>query len=176
MNNKYPRQLRLGFTLIELMIYLALVSGVLVAVTTFAWNIINSRTKAFAVQEVEQNSRLIMEKIVREVQQAHRIITPDTGGSSDSLTLTMRDGQRDPVIFSWSDGHVYLSAGQAEPLVLSSDQVIVTALRFQNLSTPDGRGRNIAIVLEVQHLNPARRQEWQAQETLTTAVELRDIY
>lgn len=176
MNNKLKHRSIKGFTLIELLVYLTLVSGILITATTFAWNIINSRTKAFAIQEVEQNGRLIMERIVQEIHQAQGVSTPAVGGKSDSLSLSMRTANQDPIVFSLHSGRLYLSRGVSAPVALSTNDIVVTSLVFHNIGTPDGTTSNIAIELVLGHRNPDRRQEWQADETFTAAVTLRDVY
>ncbi|GEM_PF-1930298 len=167
---------RKGFTLIELVVYLALVSGILVTATSFAWNIINSRTKAFAVQEVAQNGRFISERLVQVVHQAMKIVEPQPGESSERLLLTMRESADDPTKFIFSDGRLFMARGDGEPLVMNSDQVFVKSLRFVNLSPSNAKSQNLKIIIELEHVNPENRQEWRAAEIFTTAVELRDNY
>ena len=167
---------RKGFTLIELVVYLALVSGILVTATSFAWNIINSRTKAFAVQEVAQNGRFISERLVQVVHQAMEITEPRPGESSERLLLTMRESADDPTEFIFSDGRLFMVRDGGEPLAMSSDQVFVKSLRFVNLSPSNAKSKNLKIMIELEHVNPENRQEWQAAETFITAVELRDNY
>jgi prepilin-type N-terminal cleavage/methylation domain-containing protein len=176
MNNKTPHPSPKGFTLIELLVYLTLVSGILVTATTFAWNIINSRTKAFAIQEVEQNGRLMMDRIVQEIHQAQKVEAPAIGDKSDSLSLNMRAASEDPVVFSLYNARLYVSHGAAAPVALSTDDVMVTSLVFRNIGTADGTTSSVEVELVLEHRNPDRRQEWQADETFTTAVTLRDTY
>lgn len=57
-----------GFTLIELIIYIAIVAMVLVIASGFAWNIIEGKVKSTAYQEVQQNARFAMEKVSRELR------------------------------------------------------------------------------------------------------------
>ena len=165
---------RTGFTLIELLIYIALVSGILIVATTFAWNVINSRTKAFAVQEVQQNGRFIMEKITRAAQGAIDINSPAIGESGNLLNLVMEDSQQDPVIFEVSGGRLRMSQAGGAFIEISSNRVMITNIEFKNLSTPDGRTRNIKVNLTLEHLNPDNRPEWQFSDIFSTAIELRD--
>ena len=170
------RQKTAGFTLIELLIYLSLVSGILIAATSFAWTIINSRTKAFAVQEVEQNGRFITERLTQAIRQAQDVTTPHTGEVSNSLSLIMRDSPLNPTEFTSQNNQVLFSQGGSPPVALNSSQVMVKNLDFYNLSTANGRSHHVRIVLELEHRNPDQRQEWQASDTFATTVELRDTY
>lgn len=94
-----------GFTLIELIIYIAIVSVVLVLVTGFSFNILYGNIKTQAVRETQQNARFALEKITRSI----------------------RAGQ-DPSIFTVSDGILY-----QEGVALTTDQVRVTVLDFTSL-------------------------------------------
>jgi len=165
-----------GFTLVELMIYIALVAGILIAATSFAWNIINSRTKAFVIQEVEQNGRFIMERLTQEIHQATQITSPAPGVSDSSLVLVMRNNQNDPTTFTLNTNRIVITQGNDPSLPLNSDQVLVTDLQFINYSTPNSRTNNVKVILRLEHLNPNNRQEWQASDTFTTTIELKDIY
>jgi len=163
-----------GFTLIEILIYIVLVASILIAATSFAWNIINSRTKAFAVQEVEQNSRFIMEKIIQATQQATDITLPVVGGTGGQLELVMKDALEDPTIFTLDGNTLKMSQGAGSLINLNSDNALVTGLDFVNVSTVNGKTKNIRVLLTIEHYNPDNRQEWQFSDSFTTTIELRD--
>ncbi len=163
-----------GFTLLELVIYLTLVVGILVTATTFAWNIINSRTKAFAIQEVQQNGRFIMDKFTQTVRSAQDITVPVTGASGDTLELVMRDVSKDPIIFSLSGGILSMSAGGGTTYDLHSSAITVSALQFTNVSSVDDASRNVQVQVTLEHKNPENRSEREFSETFRTTIELRD--
>jgi len=95
-----------GFTLIELTIYIAIVSVVLVLLTGFVWSIIQGSAKSARYREVQQNARFGMEKITR----------------------ALRAGQN-PSIFNVSDGVLYQNL-----IPLTSDRVTVTNLQFNPIA------------------------------------------
>lgn len=174
MNSHTLRHNTLGFTLIELLIYITLVSGILITATSFAWGVINSRTKTFAVQEVEGNGRFIMDRLTQEVHQARKVAEPLSGQESKQLIVAMRDTQFDPTIVVVENGQLFLAEGGKPKVALSSSQVTVTKLQFINMSTADNKTLNIKIVLGLEHRNPDHRQEWQASDVFETTVEIRD--
>lgn len=109
--NRVPRKAERykGFTLIELIIYIAIVSAVLVLSSSFTWNIIQGETKTMAYREVQQNARFALEKISRVI----------------------RAGGQDPTtVFTVSNGILYQ---QGTPL--TTDQVRVTNLQFTSIGT-----------------------------------------
>ncbi len=163
-----------GFTLIEIMVYLALVSGILITATTFAWSVINSRTKAFTIQEVEQNGRYITQKIVGIIQEANSITLPTIGNTTGNLTLVMDDGGTENISINLNGEILEWQQDVGPTILLNSDQVRVTKMEFTNLSSVNDRSRNIKLVMTVEHINPNNRNEWKYIETFETTVELRD--
>lgn len=170
MNHKRPA----GFTLIEVMIYVVLVSGILIGATSFAISIINNRTKSFAIQEVEQNSRFVMEKITQAVRSARKIATPAIGVTDTTLELEMSDGTRNPTIFTLNGSSLNFTEGTGPTLDLHSGNVEVSNLIFTNLSLPNGKTRNVYVSFTLSHRNPSGRQEWAFTDSFETTIELRD--
>ena len=163
-----------GLTLIELLVYISLVVGILITATTFAWNIINSRTKAFAIQEVEQNGRFIMEKITQTTYSATDITSPTPGNSANQLELVLKDLTYDPTVFTVVNNTIQMSEGAGGFINLSSDRVRVTDLIFRNMSSANGKTKNVEVTFTLEHLNPDNRQEWQFSDNFKATIELRD--
>ncbi len=163
-----------GFTLMELLVYISLVAGVLLVATTFAWSIIESRTKSFVVQEVQQNERFIIEKITQAVRGAADVTVPAVGVTDTGLTLASNDIAKDPVVFSLDTGTLSMSEAGGASVVLHSDSINVTDLQFTNLTTPNGKTSNVRVSITLEHINPDNRTEWEFTDTVTTTIELRD--
>jgi Tfp pilus assembly protein PilE len=62
-----------GFTLIEAILYLAIAGTVLYFISGFAFNIIFSKSKIEAVQEVSQNNRSVLDEISQTISDAEGI-------------------------------------------------------------------------------------------------------
>jgi len=92
-----------AFTLIELIIYMAIVAVILTFAFGYAWNIIYGGVKTASYREVQQNGRLAMEKI----------------------TKAIRDGQDPNSVFTVTSNVLYESG-----TALTSDQVEITNLVF----------------------------------------------
>ncbi|MFA6552958.1 MAG: prepilin-type N-terminal cleavage/methylation domain-containing protein [Patescibacteria group bacterium] len=163
-----------GMTLIELSIYIALVAAVLVMATSFAWNIINSRTKAFAVQEVEQNGRYIIEKFSQAVRQANDITAPVVSASGTDLTLVMKSAPVNPTILSLSGTRLMFQQGAGASVALNSTAVDVTSLNFSNISSANGKSKQMRLQFTLETVNPGSRNEWEYKNNFETSVELLD--
>ena len=63
-----------AFTLIEFLIYMAILATILVLMSGFFWNIIFGNIKETSYQEVQQNGRFALTKITQEIKKATGII------------------------------------------------------------------------------------------------------
>jgi type II secretory pathway pseudopilin PulG len=163
-----------GMTLIELSIYITLVAAVLVMATSFAWNIINSRTKAFAVQEVEQNGRYIIEKFSQTVRQANDLTTPAISASGTTLTLAMKGSTVSTVVLNVNGTQLLYKEGSGPSIALNSSAVKVTSLNFTNISSANGKTKHVRLQFTLETINPSGRNEWEFKNDFETSVELLD--
>ncbi len=165
------KQRKKAFTLIELLIYLGIVSGLLVVAGAFTWSIIKGSVKSSCVREVQQNGRLAMEIVTREIKAASGINSPLAGESTDTLSLIMSDGGLNPTIFELLNNQILLSQGVDGPYALTTDQVLVSNLNFTNLSYADTPG-TIRIEMTLDYNNLEVQPEYKASIDLITTVSL----
>jgi type II secretory pathway pseudopilin PulG len=160
-----------AFTLIEFLIYIAIVSSILVLISGLLWNIVFGNIKETAYQEVQQNGRFALTKISQEIKKATEINSPSPGSSANSLSLAMANPNLNPTVFDLADGKLRISQGTNPPIELTTDQVIISSLQFSNLSY-EGTPGTIRIEMTISYLNPANRIEYQASIDLKTTVSL----
>lgn len=164
-----------GFTFIELILYIALVSIFIGGAVLFAWDIIYGRVKSGVQQEVTQNLRLASKRIVHEIRNAFGI----NSVNPSSISLAMDESARNPTVFDVSGGRLRIGFGSSgscpttSPCTLTSDEVTVTNLSFTDLSSSGGESVNVQFTITVESNNPSGRQEWEKTQTYTTSVELR---
>lgn len=129
-----------GFTLIEFLIYFALLAMVMGSVTIFAVDVVKSRNKTRIVAEVEQNARLGLSRILRSVRQASKLNTGASAFDIDegALSLEMSVGAVDPTVFDLSSGVLRMKEGAGPATPLTTDDVVVTRLRFSRDTFPGG--------------------------------------
>jgi len=160
-----------AFTLIELLVYMAIFSLVLISVTSFFLNTVSSNIKESSYQEVQQNGRFVMTKIIQEVKKAIRINSPAPGLSSGSLSLAMSEPNLNPTIIDLSGGKLRITQGSLAALDLTTDQVVVSNLQFTSLSYTGTPG-TVRIEMTISNLNPANKIEYQASLDLKSSVSL----
>jgi prepilin-type N-terminal cleavage/methylation domain-containing protein len=160
-----------GFTLIEFLIYSAILGMVLVLSVGFLWDMVFGQIKEASYEEVQENSRFALMKISQEIKRAKAVNNPAPGFSSNTLSLSMNNPSFNPTIFDVVDGKLRITIGSSGPYELTSNQVIVNSLRFTNLSYPNTPGI-IRIEMTVSHINPGNQSEYQAVINLSSSVSL----
>jgi len=160
-----------GFTFIEFLIYIAIVSLVLVLTVGFGIDIFQGSIKNACWREVEQNTRFAMEKIERTVRLASGINSPSLGNSADSLSLAMQDAALNPTLFDVFNGKIKITQGSGSSYYLTSDQVEVSNLLCRNLSYQDTPG-TLKIEMTINYKNPSGRSEYSASITESVTVSL----
>lgn len=175
MNTIHPRKRTRseGFTLIELILYIALISIFISGAVVFAWDILLAQSKSNVQLEVNQNMRLVTRRINYEIRNASAINTV----SPTSICLASTDPLRNPTRIYISSGTLRVAWGGGsanctsmtndEPL--SSSSVTVSALTFTDRSETSSRNIEYQITIST----TADRQEWQKSETVRSSVELR---
>ena len=73
LSNRQNRKTQLGYTLIELLLYVALVGIFITGAITFAWDSIYAREKASNMQKVEQEARMAMQRIGYEIRKVNTV-------------------------------------------------------------------------------------------------------
>ncbi|PIP23885.1 MAG: hypothetical protein COX90_03160 [Candidatus Nealsonbacteria bacterium CG_4_10_14_0_2_um_filter_38_17] len=160
-----------GFTLIEFLIYSAILGMVLVLAVGFLWNMVFGSIKEASYEEVQENSRFALMKITQEIKRAKAISNPAPGFSSNTLSLSMNNPSFNPTVFDIVDGKLRITIGSSGPYELTSSQVIVNSVQFTNLSYPDTSGI-IRIEMTISHINPGNQSEYQASINLNSSVSL----
>jgi len=159
-----------GFSLVELIIYIAIIGVVMGSYVSFMLNVSSVRSKTFVVHEVSENARLVLETIKYDIKVADDIVAPTEGNSASSLELNMPN-TADNTVYSLTGNIVNQTIGVNPSTPLTSSKVKVTSLVFENL-TKQGKKENIRITLTLEYAN-AGAVEFTYVKTFTTSVSVR---
>src|SRR3989344_8527886 len=116
---KYVLTNQRGFTLIEILLYMALSSILVVVIGGIGANVFSGFVKVKAAEELRYNTQFVTEKIRDLVSQADSISTPVAGGASSAPPLRMSVGSKDPTAFLVGDGRGTLLEGGGGCQVIS---------------------------------------------------------
>lgn len=161
-----------GFTYIEMILYIAIVTIFVGGSILFAWDAIYIQIRSREEQSVSNNLRLVSKRLSYEIRNSVGI----NSITNNSLSLNVSDSTRNPTVFSLNNGHVYLGFGFGgacpvnNPCMLTDDNVTVTNLYFQDLTTSD----NISLVkYSVSIRGNNQKIQVQKSDTFTSSVEIR---
>lgn len=89
-----------GYTLLELLLYVAIVGSLLMSITYFFGIIADARIKNQSVSEVNDQGVALMDYLTQTIRNASSITSPTAGSLGTSLTLAVPTGGLSPTIFS----------------------------------------------------------------------------
>ena len=158
-------------TLVELILYIALLSLFIGGAISFAWDIIYGRVKSNTQRALSQNLRIASRRISYEIRNSTAFSIPN----ASTLSLTLADSTRNPTVIDLSGGRVRIGYGSSgpcpvlTPCFLTSNELTISNLMFTNLSS--GGSTNVQISIAGELTGP--RQEYKLQDSYQTSVELR---
>ncbi|KKR78338.1 MAG: hypothetical protein UU23_C0001G0102 [Candidatus Curtissbacteria bacterium GW2011_GWA1_40_9] len=135
------KHLKKGFTLIELIMYMALMSIFLVVLSELFLSILEVRKESEATSGVEQDARYILSRLYYDLNRASSITTPATPGSSSSTLVAIISG--DTNSYSASGGNLTLT-NNAGTNNLNSSASSISNLNFQKIGA-SGIGQTVKI-------------------------------
>jgi type II secretory pathway pseudopilin PulG len=169
---QFPRQnrWRWGFTFVELILYLAIVSIVIGAIVPFAFNIIGGGVKSSTQQEVFSSGRYISERIKYEIRNASAITTV----TPTSITLASTTPGSNPTVIDLNSGNIRIQQAGGKATNLNSANTTVSSLNFVNLTSSDSKTKHIQFSFTINaNFGTSVRQEYQETMTVEGAAEVR---
>lgn len=122
-----------GFTLIEIILYVAIIGMVVSSFISFSISSTNARNKTYVIQEVQANLRVVKELISREIKQASAVVSPAQGSNSIALELNI-PGTSDNIIYSLDNGVLFRQLGSDDPAAVTNEEAEISSLIFYNIS------------------------------------------
>lgn len=129
-----------GTTIVELILYVAIVAGLLVGVGGVSMNMFEAKAKGLAVGEVSLAASHALYVIEESVREAQSITLPLLGNASTSVTLVTAIPSTNPTVIRASGNNIEMIIGANPPILLFPSTLRVSNVQFQNVSYP-GVGR-----------------------------------
>lgn len=161
-----------GFTLVELMLYVALAGTLLLGMTLFFGQALQARVKNQSMAEVDSQGQAAMEAITQAVQSATSFTAPGHWAQASSLSLNVPTGGLSPTVFGVSGGTLQMTEGAAAPVALTNSHVRITNFTATDLSR-SGTAGIVQISFDAAYASTSARQEFTYQKTFVTSVALR---
>lgn len=164
-----------GFTIIEFVVYAAVLAVIIGAVASlFLWTV-QAHTKSRVVQQTIQQASLAMNHVMREIREAESVYTPTTTGNQLSLETTsfVSAGETTGYVDFFLCGDRICQKEQEQlPLALTPETMEVVNFTVVPIST-NTSFPSVRITLELRYKNPNNRPELQAVAELTSTASVR---
>jgi len=162
-----------GYTLIELLMYISIVGTLLTGAALFMSTMTEARVKNQSISEVNEQGMMVMEHMTRIIRNADSITAPAAGSSANQLTLAVPTGSLSPTVLNLSTNTLQIKEGTtAAAVALTNSKVQVTSLSFKNVTRTSTPGA-IQITMTLARVNTLNRNEYDYQKTFVTTAALR---
>ncbi len=155
-----------GFTLIEILIYLALVSLITTIAIASVYPLIDNYYRNQARLDIEGEVNFLMRKINWALMGAYLINQPTAGSTSTTLSINKEGFSQNPIAFDVNNGDFRISLAGAGPIVLNNVNVKIEKAEFEHISQ-SGLPALVGIELSIKHSNS------NASTTIKTKIGLR---
>lgn len=171
---KQDNRPNLGFSLIEIMVYVSILSFVILSVISlFLWSN-RTQAKARAITEVVSSSNRAIDIITGEITKSSGIYYPTS--TTTQITLSTLHQPPDGETETYTD--IYLCGTQVclkkesqDPVAITSDAVYVNELRFLQISA--STSPSVRITLSLDYADFRSRPDYRTTYSITTTASLR---
>lgn len=155
-----------GFTIVEMVLYIGLLSMFLLTFTQLLGTIVEVRLESSATSSVEQDSRFLLTRLMYDVERASTIVTPaNAGNQGSSLQLTINGVD---YTYSLSGANIVLTS-QNTAEQLNSQETEVVSLVFRRI----GNGVKDTVRMSTTIQSATVRKSGRETRSLQTTVGLR---
>lgn len=155
-----------GFTLVELMLYMALMSIFLVVLTELFLSTLETKKESDAISSVEQDGRFILARLSFDLNRASQVTTPSSVGSTTQNLTVVINGN--PYTYELTGNNLTLT-GVSTTDNLNNSGSAISNLSFQRI----GQGGKPTIKFSFTATSKIQRVSGPETKEFTTTVGLR---
>lgn len=174
-DRKLPSRTTGGFTLVEILLYIALSGLFIAAMVPFSLNIFGLYAKAAVARETSAVARGIAEEIVSAIRSADGVDADGSAFGAEQGRLSLDQvGTSDRLTIDVDDGTLRFRMGNASPVPLHGSSVFVDSIVFENRSSDDETTEHVDFTLVVSAGAASGRQEYRSEVAIEGGAELRN--
>lgn len=165
---------KMGFSIIEVLISIAIFSIILLTVVSFFFSMTNSNFKSKAEREAQDNAKRVLEIMTYEIREAKSIYTPTSSVNQLSLETSNylpADETTTFIDFFICGLAVCMKKESQDLIALTPDNLEVTSLTFTQLKNASAPSVKINLVLN--YANPSGDVNSSSVINLTSTASLR---
>lgn len=161
-----------GFTLVEILLYVSIISVMLTVISIFMFSVLQSQAKFKTISEVDQQGIQIVQSITQSIRNANSITVPSQGATEQTLTLGFLDSVKNPTVFNSDGTNIQIKEGINSIFPLTNSKVIISGLSFSNVSKTNTPGI-VKFQFTLTHINSSGRNEYDYSKTFYGSTSLR---
>ncbi|MCX6740705.1 MAG: type II secretion system protein [Candidatus Parcubacteria bacterium] len=166
--NNYTSQSKNGFTLIETILYLGLLSIIVVFLVYFLQQSIYIKGKINERLDNLDNAQYALDRMVWYAQNSLKVESPQIGQISDKLEIDSLVSAKNPIKFYVQDKTLKMQVADNEALNLTNERIEVLDLSFTNQGFI-----NQPAIIQIKMTVKGKYSFWQTEPiTLQTAVKV----
>lgn len=135
MSKFFNSKKRRGFTLIETLIYTAIISIIISSFILILYNIVQSVDRTTRNVDLVEQKQFLIQKIDWVLQSVSVVNTPTAGDSAASISVNKINYALNPVVVSAQNGVLRISEGGGADISLTPTGVVVSNLNFIHTAT-----------------------------------------
>ncbi len=166
-----------GFTLLEVLLYLALFVSIMIAIVPFTWSLQSSGTKANTNQQLQQEVQYAAIRLRTSIQSGSAITTPEALNENLAQTLQeliLQDENGDDITLWVSGGQLWIEYQGQPQAPLTSSNITITNLTFSSGENSGGTATALQFELAAHTNTSSQRQEYNAQTSIVSGAVLRN--
>jgi len=167
---QYKDRLLTGFSIIEFLIYIAILTIAIAAMGLVVSNVFRVGARTDVVQEVNHNGRFTMQRIGQAVRESSGIKT-----EGNRLELSFEDPAKNPTVFDVSsEGKLRIKEGNGGDIELTTSRVVVDKLVFKKVSDDSVRVDSVRVEMNISFDNPQDLPEYEFKSFFTSSFTLKN--
>ena len=131
-----------GFTLIEVLIYSALIAMIISGSLIAVYQIIEGSDSIQNKIIMEQEANFLLSKIRWALTGATAINIPTIGLASSTLSINKANYSENPIVFDLNSNNLRIKQGSGNPAILNNQNIAINNLIFEHL-TASGSARKV---------------------------------
>ena len=167
-NSRHKIEKNRGFSLLELLIYVTILSILVVIISNVVITLSKGRGQSQAKSEVNSSIRFATELLKQDIKNASAITTPSLGTPTSTMTLT-RAGVT--IVYDVSAGVLRRKLGAATPDNLTTSDISVSAPTFTRIENTNAffSATDVSIKINMTFSYNSTSPDWSYSDSLQTS-------
>ena len=136
-----------GQTLIELIIYISILSVVLLVVTMILFNLVQTQNIIITTANANDTTRFVLHDITQNIDSGYMVTSPNPSNSESNTLTVQTDSTGNKISFYTKNGVIYSQYNDNSPIQLSSSNIYIYSMVFYEESV-SGTSPTVKIDLE----------------------------